>query len=68
MAALRCSCAQGMPIWGEVWWVGGREHRWVFFDDDKTSQTYTERITRCRGCGTTLEHERLHRTAALSEG
>ena len=68
MAALRCSCEQGMPIWGEVWWVGGGEHRWMFFDDDKTSETYAQQITRCRGCGTTLEHERLHRAAALSEG
>ena len=68
MAALRCSCEQGMPIWGEVWWVGGGDHRWVFFDNDKTSETYAQQITRCRGCGTTLERERLHRAAALSEG
>jgi len=57
-----------MPIWGEFWWVGGGEHRWMFFDNDKTSETYAQQITRCRGCGTTLEHERLHRAAALSEG
>ena len=68
MAALSCSCEQGMSIWGEFWWVGGGEHRWMFFDDDKTSETYAQQITRCRGCGTTLEHERLHRAAALSEG
>ena len=68
MAALRCSCEQGMPIWGEFWWVGGEEHRWMFFDNDKTSETYAQQITRCRGCGTTLEHERLHRASALSAG
>ena len=68
MAALRCSCEQEMPIWGEFWWVGGAEHLWMFFDNDKSSETYAQQITHCRGCGTTLEHERLHRAAALSEG
>jgi hypothetical protein len=57
-----------MPIWGEFWWVGGTEHRWMFFDDDKSSETYARQITRCRGCGTTLERERLRMAAALSEG
>lgn len=68
MVALRCSCAQGMPIWGEFWWVGGGEHRWMFFDNDKSSETYAQQITRCCECGTTLEHERPHRAAALSDG
>jgi hypothetical protein len=61
MAALRCSCEQGMPIWGEFWWVGGEGHRWMFFDNDKSSETYAGRIT-------TLERERLRMAAALSEG
>ena len=59
MAALRCSCEQGMPIWGEFWWIGGGGYRWVFFDNDKTSETYTERVTRCRECGTALERKEL---------
>jgi hypothetical protein len=63
MAALRCSCEQGTPIWGEFWWVGG-EHRWLFFDNDKSSETYAEQVTRCRGCGKTLERTEL-RTAVL---
>jgi hypothetical protein len=67
MAALRCSCGQGTPIWGEFWWVGG-EHRWVFYDDEKTSESYAERITRCRGCGTTLEYTQLHKAAAGLSG
>jgi hypothetical protein len=57
-----------MPIWGKFWWVGGTEHRWMFFDDDKSSETYARQITRCRGCGTMLERERLRMAAALSEG
>jgi hypothetical protein len=41
MVALRCTCEQGTNLWGEFWWIEG-EHRWVFFDDEKTSETYTE--------------------------
>ena len=66
MAALRCSCEQGRAIWGELWWVGGR-HRWVFFDAEKTSETYAQQVTRCRGCGKRLERTEL-RPAVLSEG
>jgi hypothetical protein len=66
MAALHCPCQQGIDIWGEVWWVGG-EHRWVFFDDEKTSATYAEQITRCPGCGKTLERTEM-RAAAPLEG
>jgi hypothetical protein len=58
MAALHCSCEQGTDIWGEVWWVGGG-YRWVFFDDGKMSETYAEQITRCPGCGKTLEYKEL---------
>jgi hypothetical protein len=61
MAALRCSCQQGIDIWGEVWWVGG-EHRWVFFDDEKTSETYAEQVERCLGCGRRLERKDLMAT------
>ena len=44
MAALRCSCEQGRPLWGEFWWVGGG-HRWAFFEAEKTSETYAEQVT-----------------------
>jgi hypothetical protein len=65
MAALHCPCQQGIDIWGEVWWVGG-QHRWVFFDDEKTSETYAQQITRCPGCGKTLE--RTEMKAAVHSG
>jgi hypothetical protein len=66
MAALHCPCQQGIDIWGEVWWVGG-QHRWVYFDDEKTSETYAKQIMHCPGCGKTLERKEL-RAAASSEG
>jgi hypothetical protein len=39
----------------------------VFFDDEKTSDTYAKQITRCPGCGKTLERTEM-RAAAPSEG
>ena len=54
MVALRCPCQQGPEVWGEFWWTGG-EHRWVFFDDEKTSETYAEQVERCPACGRGLE-------------
>jgi hypothetical protein len=41
MATLVCPCARGGDLWGEFWWVG-REYKWVFFDDDDTSETFRE--------------------------
>ena len=61
MAALRCTCEQGTNLWGEFWWIEG-EHRWVFFDDEKTSETYAEELTLCRGCGRSLERKTLRAT------
>src|SRR5215213_4665162 len=58
MVALRCTCEQGTNLWGEFWWIEG-EHRWVFFDDEKTSETYAEQLTHCRGCGRSLERKAL---------
>ena len=58
MATLLCPCTHGCRLWGEFWWVG-REHQWVFFDDDETSETYTEQVTNCPGCGTPLERKNL---------
>src|SRR5215204_5440022 len=63
MAALRCTCEQGTNLWGEFWWIEG-EHRWVFFDDEKTSETYAEQLTHCPGCGRSLERKALRGTSA----
>ena len=62
MATLVCPCARGGDLWGEFWWVG-REYKWVFFDDDQTSETYTEQVTNCPGCGTPLERKALRATS-----
>jgi uncharacterized protein with PIN domain len=44
-------------LWAEFWWDSDKDrHTWVFFDDDKQSETYKEKITRCPECG-----EELHR-------
>lgn len=58
MVRLRCGCRQGVDVWGEVWWVGGG-HRWMFFDDEKTSETYSERIGHCPGCGKVFERKEM---------
>jgi hypothetical protein len=62
MVALRCTCEQGTNLWGEFWWIEG-EHRWVFFDDEKTSETYAEELTHCPECGRSLERKGLRATA-----
>jgi hypothetical protein len=41
MVALRCPCERSHELWGELWWAGG-QYQWVFFDDLKTSETYSE--------------------------
>jgi hypothetical protein len=61
MAALRCIYEQGTNLWGEFWWIEG-EHRWLFFDDEKKSETYAEQLTHCRGCGRSLERKGLRAT------
>ena len=58
MAGLVCPCMRGGDLWGEFWWVG-REYRWVFFDNDQTSETYAEQVTYCPGCGRPLERKNL---------
>ena len=65
MATLVCPCARGGDLWGEFWWVG-REYKWVFFDDDDTSETYTEQITHCPGCGIPLERKALRATTSFA--
>ena len=61
MVALRCTCEQGTNLWGEFWWIEG-EHRWVYFDDEKTSETHAEQLTHCPGCGRSLERKGLRAT------
>ena len=56
MARLHCSCRRGVDVWGEVWWAGGGL-RWVFFDDEKTSETYSQGIGSCPGCGKAFERK-----------
>ena len=36
--------------------------RWVFFDDEKTSETYAEQLTHCPECGRSLERKALRAT------
>ena len=61
MVALRCSCERGTNLWGEFWWIEG-EHRWVFFDEEKVSETHGERLTHCPHCGRLLERKILKAT------
>jgi hypothetical protein len=63
--ALRCSCHQGPEVWAELWWTG-EEHRWVFFDDDKRSETYAEQIERCPACGRRFDREEMAKVPVAS--
>ena len=58
MAELYCPCPGRHKLWGEFWWVEGK-HRWVFFDDLETSETYTQRVERCPTCDRRLERKDL---------
>jgi hypothetical protein len=58
MAALYCPCPERHKLWGEFWWVESK-HRWVFFDDLETSETYAEQVERCPACGRQLERKIL---------
>lgn len=61
MAAFLCSCGRGHELWGEFWWLDG-QYRWVYFDDDKRSETYTEQVENCPECGKRLERKDLMAT------
>jgi hypothetical protein len=63
MASLACPCARGGNLWGEFWWVG-REYKWVFFDDDTTSETYSEQVTHCPWCSRPLDRKTLKATTS----
>ena len=64
MASMVCPCGRGGDLWGGFWWVG-REYKWVFFDDDNTSETFTEQVTHCSGCGTPLDRKTLEVTSPI---
>ena len=55
MATVFCEC--GHKLWSEFWW-GGSKHLWVFLDDEKTSETYAQQVTRCPECGGQVKHDR----------
>ena len=65
MVMLWCPCHEERQVWGELWWRGS-EHRWVFFDDDRTSETYAEQIERCPACGRRLEREEMAEASRAS--
>ncbi len=58
MAILYCPCGQAHKLWGEFWWDQGR-HRWVFYDDVQTSETYGQQVENCPACGRHLERNDL---------
>jgi hypothetical protein len=64
MVALRCPCERSHELWGELWWAGG-QYQWVFFDDLKTSETYSEALTYCPECGRQLERHTLRSVKSL---
>jgi hypothetical protein len=55
VAVYYCKCKK--RVWAEFWWKPDKDkHEWLFFDDDRGSETYGESVTTCSGCG-----EQLHR-------
>ena len=60
MVALYHPCEQRHEFWGELWWVGDG-HRWMFFDQRKTSNTHAESVTRCPSCARSLERSNVRR-------
>jgi hypothetical protein len=62
MAMLVCPCTRGGDLWAEFWWIG-QGYQWVFFDDDQTSETYSEQVTNCPGCGRLLDRKNLKATS-----
>ena len=61
MPVLYHPCPKRHRFWGELWWVG-EGHRWVFFDDLQTSDTYAEQVEDCPSCGRPLKREALRMT------
>jgi hypothetical protein len=65
MALFVCPCTRGGDLWAEFWWVD-RGYRWVFFDDDQTSETYAEQVTHCPGCGRPLDRKNLRAASSFA--
>jgi hypothetical protein len=65
MVVLYCPCPERHRLWGELWWVE-EEHRWVFFDDLQTSETYAEQVDYCPACGRPLERKDLRMSVEAS--
>jgi hypothetical protein len=57
---LCCPCDQTHKLWGEFWWVEGK-YQWVFFDDLKTSEIFSEQVDHCPACGRRLDRKNLHK-------
>jgi hypothetical protein len=55
MATLFCEC--GHKLWSEFWWDES-QHKWVFFDDEPTSETYSQQVTHCPECGGQVAYDR----------
>jgi hypothetical protein len=66
MAVLYHPCPKRHRLWAELWW-SEEGHRWVFFDDLETSDTYAEQVEYCPSCGRPLKREGL-RMIGSSEG
>jgi hypothetical protein len=66
MVILYHPCAEWHRLWGELWWVEG-EHRWIFFDDLQTSETYAEQVKYCPACGRPLERRGLRMIRPVEE-
>ena len=61
MAKLYCPCPGRHKLWGELWWTEST-HRWVFFDDLKSGETYAEQVEHCPACVRRLERKNLKMT------
>jgi hypothetical protein len=62
MATLYCTCKGHQKLWAEFWWNADFDkHQWVFFDDNKQSDAYKQRLTHCSACG-----EELHRKVLIA--
>ncbi len=57
--ALTLQCPCGYAVLCEVERLGERLGTLVFFDHDPSSETYSQRVKNCLGCGVHLEFPRL---------
>jgi hypothetical protein len=64
MDALCPKC--GHCLWAERMPVADRFGVWAYFDDEEQSDTYSERVGRCPGCGAWLDARALSVSATAS--